>query len=102
MKDYQQITEAKANELKTAFKNSVTIVKSLLGSHAFKRFYKGDDKNLNGHWEPKKFNASLYDILLYSFTQEDKNKVYQNLDSIREALIHLMTDDQDFICLLHN
>jgi hypothetical protein len=97
MKDYQQISKAKADELKEAFKNSVAIVKSLLGEHAFKRFYKGDLRNPDGHWEAKKFNASLYDILLYTFAQEDKNKVYQHLDSIHESLIHLMTDDQDFI-----
>jgi hypothetical protein len=34
---------------------------------------------------------------MYGFAKEDKNKVYQNLDSIREALICLMTEDQEFI-----
>jgi len=97
MEKYQYISEVEAIELKNAFKNAVTIIKSLLDNHAFKRFYKGDEKNPNGYWEPKKFNASLYDILMYSFAKEDKNKVYQNLDSIREALIYLMTNDQDFI-----
>ena len=97
MEKYQHISEEDAIELKNAFKNAVTIIKSLLDNHAFKRFYKGDEKNPNGYWEPKKFNASLYDILMYSFAKEDKNKVYQNLDSIREALIYLMTNDQDFI-----
>jgi len=97
MEKYQFISEVEAIELKNAFKNSVTIIKSLLDNHGFKRFYKGDEKNPNGYWEPKKFNASLYDILMYSFAKEDKNKVYQNLDSIREALIYLMTNDQDFI-----
>ena len=97
MEKYQYISEVEAIELKNAFKNAVTIIKSLLDNHAFKRFYKGDEKNPNGYWEPKKFNASLYDILMYSFAREDKNKVYQNLDSIREALIYLMTNDQDFI-----
>ena len=97
MEKYQDISEVDAIELKNAFKNAVTIIKSLLDNHAFKRFYKGDEKNRNGYWEPKKFNASLYDILMYSFAREDKNKVYQNLDSIREALIYLMTNDQDFI-----
>lgn len=63
----------------------------------YQRFYKGSDKNRNGNWEPKKFNASLYDILMYSFSREDKNRVYQNLDAIREALINLMTTDQEFI-----
>lgn len=97
MEKYQYISEVEAIELKNAFKNAVTIIKSLLDNHAFKRFYKGDEKNPNGYWEPKKFNASLYDILMYSFAKEEKNKVYQNLDSIREALIYLMTNDQDFI-----
>lgn len=97
MEKYQHISDTEVTELKNAFKNTITIIKSLLDRHAFKRFYKGDEKNPNGYWEPKKFNASLYDILMYSFAKENKNKVYQNLDSIREALMHLMTNDQEFI-----
>jgi hypothetical protein len=97
MENHQFISEKNSIILRNGFKNAVAIIKSLLGSHAFKRFYKGDDKNPNGHWEPKKFNTSLYDILMYSFAREDKNKVYQNLDSIREALIQLMTTDKEFI-----
>ncbi|RZK09957.1 MAG: hypothetical protein EOO43_20770, partial [Flavobacterium sp.] len=60
-------------------------------------FYKGDEKNKNGRWETQKFNVSLYDILMSSFATRDKNIVFQNLDRIREALIDLMTTDQDFI-----
>jgi len=97
MKDHQQISSEKAAELREAFKNAVFVIRSLLDTHAFKRFYKGDEKNANGNWEPKKFNASLYDILMYSFAREDKNRVFQSLDSIRESLIYLMTSDQDFI-----
>lgn len=97
MEKHQHLSEIEATELKNTFKNSTTIIKSLLDKHAFKRFYKGNEKNPNGYWEPNKLNESLYDILMYSFAREDKNKVYQNLDSIREALIHLMTDDQEFI-----
>ncbi|MCA1919278.1 MAG: DUF262 domain-containing protein [Flavobacterium piscis] len=97
MEKYQHIDEKDSTELRTAFKNTVTIIKSLFDKHAFKRFYKGNEKNPNGYWEPKKFNASLYDILMYSFAREDKNKIYQNLDSIREALIYLMTNDQEFV-----
>lgn len=97
MEKYQHIGGKDASELKAAFKNAVTIIKSLLDKHAFKRFYKGTEKDPNGSWEPKKFNASLYDILMYSFSREDKNKVYQNLDSIRESLIDLMTNDQEFV-----
>jgi len=94
---YQFISTGDSAALREAFKNACAIIRSLLDRHAFKRFYKGNERNPNGYWEPKKFNASLYDILMFSFGREDKNRVYQNLDSIREALITLMTDDQEFI-----
>jgi len=80
MEEFQNISEEKAAVLRNAFKNSTAIIRSLLDAHAFKRFYRGGESNRNGYWEPKKFNASLYDILMYSFAGEDKNKVYQKLD----------------------
>jgi hypothetical protein len=97
MEAYININENDAKELRTSFKNSVQIVYSLFDENAFKRFYKGNAENPNGRWEKQKFNASLYDILMFSFAREDKNKVYQHLDEIREAFIYLMTSDQEFI-----
>ena len=98
MEKYQHICKEDSEELKKSFKNSVQIIRSLLDKNAFKRFYRGENTdNPNGYWEDTKFNASLYDILMYSFVQEDKNKVFQNLDAIREALIYLMTEDEEFI-----
>jgi uncharacterized protein with ParB-like and HNH nuclease domain len=98
MEQYRNISNQEAEELRKAFKNAVSIIKSLLDKNAFKRFYRGESNDdPNGYWGTKQFNASLYDILMYTFAREDKNKVYQNLDSIREALIYLMTEDQEFI-----
>ncbi len=97
MRKYRQISKEEADNLRAAFKNAVTLIRSLLGKNAFRRYYRGDDKNPCGHWEPKKFNASLYDILMWSMAREDKNRVMANLDAIREALIFLMTEDQEFI-----
>lgn len=93
----RDLSDKELQELRTAFKNSCQVIRSLLDKNAFKRFYKGKEGQPNGYWEPKKFNASLYDILMYSFAREDKNKVYQNLDAVREALIALMTEDQEFV-----
>jgi len=93
----RDISDKELLELKAAFKNSCQIIRSIFDSNAFKRFYKGKDGQPNGFWETKKFNTSLFDILMYSFAKEDKNKVFQNLDSIKEALITLMTDDQEFV-----
>lgn len=101
MRKYQFISDKEAVKLEKDFKNSVEIIYSLLYdngiSHAFKRYYAGSANHPDGTWETKKFNYSLYDILMYLFSRADKNKVRQNLDPIREALIYLMINDQDFI-----
>lgn len=93
----KSISDKELSELKSAFKNACQIIRSIFDKNAFKRFYRGKDGQPDGYWEPKKFNTSLYDILMYSFAREDKNKVYQNLDAIREALVFLMTEDEDFV-----
>ena len=97
MEKYQNISEHEAEELRQAFKNSLQIVKSLFGKNAFKRFYQGDEFDHNGRWEQKKFNASLYDVMLGIFCDKDKNQVYSCLDSIREGLIDLMISNQSFL-----
>ncbi len=98
MEKYKQISSKDEKDLRNAFKTSVQTIRSLLGNNAFKRFYRGKSKtNPDGYWEPKKFNTSLYDVLMYGFTSYDRNQLYPHLDSIREALIWLMTEDQEFI-----
>ncbi|HLW67342.1 MAG TPA: HNH endonuclease signature motif containing protein, partial [Gemmataceae bacterium] len=97
MLNFQTATPKQLEELRTAFKTAAKLVRSLLGAHAFRRFYRGSEKSPNGHWEPKKFNASLFDILMCQFADKDKNQVMANLDAIREALIDLMSNDQLFI-----
>lgn len=94
---YRHIQESDAEKLRSAFINACQVVRSMFGEHAFKRFYKGTEDQPDGYWEPKKFNASLYDVLMYSFSSENKNVLYQNLDSIREALLNLMTENEEFI-----
>lgn len=94
---FRNISDRDADQLRSAFKNSVAIIKSLLGENAFKRYYKGSVENPNGYWERSRFNTSLYDVLMDSFARVDKNNVYANLDAIREAFIFLMTSDVDFI-----
>jgi hypothetical protein len=97
MRKHQKISQEEEAKLRKAFKTSVTLIRSLLGENAFKRYYRGDTKSPHGRWETKKFNASLYDILMYSFADADKNHVMANLDTIREALIVLMTENPEFI-----
>jgi hypothetical protein len=46
--------------------------------------------------EPKKFNASLYDVLMGVFHDKEKNQVYAALDSLREAIVDLMATNRQF------
>ena len=97
METRQHISDADADNLKKAFKNSVSIVYSLLGKNAFRRFTVGTEDNPEGHWKSKQFNASLFDVLMFSFADKDMNQIVGNLDSIKEALIDLMASNDEFI-----
>lgn len=97
MRKYQRISQDDVNELSKAFKQTMSIIRSLLGKNAFHRFYRGEEGKFNGYWEQKRFNASIYDVLTWGFTRYDKNALMSNLDSIREAWISLMSNDEDFI-----
>jgi len=97
MEDHRGIGSAEAEQLREAFRTAVSTIRSLLDTHAFKRFHPGTANKRDGYWEPRRFNASLYDILMYSLARENRNTVYRHLDAVREALIDLMATDQEFI-----
>jgi hypothetical protein len=97
MAKHRNMSMSEAEEFRKQFKKSVSLIRSMLGRNAFKRFYAGKDGNHNGYWEPKKFNSSLYDVLMWGFTQYEKNQVFAHLERLTEALMALMTEDQDFI-----
>lgn len=97
MERHQNIAVADADTLRKAFKNALQNIRSLLGAqHAFKRYYAGDANNPNGHWEPKKFNASLFDVLMGVFWDKERNQVMAALDSLHEGWIDLMANNADF------
>lgn len=93
----QNVSKEKSAEIRKCFKNSVTLVKSLLGNNVFHRYLPGNEDNPDGHWEERIFNVALYDILMVCFAREDKNRVMRNLDAIREAWIDMQTNDVEFM-----
>lgn len=93
----KNLSAEEAKVIRNAFKNACSITRSMFGKNSFKRFYRGTESSPNGRWEQKKFNASLYDIIMYTFSSADKNSVFANMDSIRESLLHLMTKNDEFI-----
>ncbi len=97
MKRFREISRSDEQELRTAFKNSVAIIRTLFGKHVFRRLYRGTSEEHTGGWEQKTFSASLYDVLMFSFARSDKNTVYRNLDEIRETFLDLLTQNDEFI-----
>lgn len=97
MSGFQNPKKENIDVLQKAFKNSCTLIRSMLGTNSFKRFYRGTESSISGYWEPKKFNASLFDILMWGFANRDKNQIMAYLDLLREAYITLMSEDDQFI-----
>lgn len=97
MENNKEIDERKENELRNVFKKSVELTKTVFGERAFKRFIPGTEKDNKGKWEVKKINKSLFDVVMYGFTQYDKHQIVPYADSIREELIYLMANDKEFI-----
>ncbi len=80
------------------FKNALHLIKTVYDKRAFKRYFIDLDTK-EGKWEEKSFNinVSLFDIYMWFFSTQDKNKVTRNADLIREATIDLMINDEKFI-----
>jgi 5-methylcytosine-specific restriction endonuclease McrA len=83
--------------LRDAFHHSVALSYSVFGQEAFRRFVMGNDQNHDGEWETRKINNGLYDIVMCGWSYYAAPQIQRNSDSIREELVHLMTEDVDFI-----
>lgn len=97
LEKYRTISPRDEVRLRADFRNSIQIIRYLFGKSAFRRFCRGDEKNKNGQWQTGHFNIALFDILMYSFAKQNITLVLQQKDRIDEALIDLMTTDQEFI-----
>lgn len=94
---YRNLDEEEREKLRKVFKKCVDLTKTVFGENSFKRFIAGDEKDPNGFWEKRKVNKALFDIIMYGFTDYEKHQIVPKADAIREELLYLMTQDQDFI-----
>jgi hypothetical protein len=93
----RDLINKKKEELKTIFKKSVDLTKTVFGDKAFKRFMVGSSNDYNGKWETTKVNRGLFDVIMYGFTRYEKSQIIPNADSIREELMWLLTNNDEFI-----
>jgi hypothetical protein len=96
MNDYcKNISPEKQKKFTDIFKQASDLVFSVFGDNSFRRYSPGTERSADGRWE-RTVNRALYDIVMWGFTQYDKNTVMQNSDSIRSALIDLCVNDDEF------
>jgi hypothetical protein len=97
MSRFQHISNDDAVTLFHAFRDATQSVREMLGRRAFRRFRRGTEQDANGAWETRRFNAALFDVLLYGFTRYPRRETQPHLGTLREALLWLLTEDAEFI-----
>ncbi len=96
METHRRISSAEKEKLRDAFKQANSLVRSVFGDNAFKKFKLGDNGK-DGAWEQNVINSSLYDVIMYGFAVTDKEVVMKYADVIRDALINLIVSDAEFV-----
>lgn len=97
MEEHKNINKnTEGQDLVDIFKKSVDLTKTIFGEKAFHRFVAGTNGEPNGHFEDK-INRGLFDVIMYGFTRYQKNEIIKYSDIVKETMISMMVNDQEFI-----
>jgi hypothetical protein len=96
MENNKSISDERINALRQKFKESISLVRSIFGENAFRRFMPGNKEKPDGKWE-KRVNMGLFEVVMCGFSRYRKNQIMPLNDVIREELIQLMVFNQGFI-----
>lgn len=95
LRDNRDITPAKLKEYKERFEHCLDLVKVVYGDMAFRRYMPGNNGE-TGKWGETQINMALFDIQMVGFVNFSKNEVLSKADLIREGLLDLMINNQQF------
>jgi hypothetical protein len=97
LRDNRYLSTEKAKEYRTKFHDCIDLVKVVFGETAFRRYIPSNSEKEQGNWTTTRINMALFDIQMCGFVNYSKNEILRNADYIREAMLELMTNNQDFI-----
>lgn len=99
LRDNRDLTLSKEKEYKARFEHCLDLVKLVFGEMAFRRYMPGENGEA-GKWGDSQINMALYDLQMVGFVNYSKNDVLAKADLIRERLLDLMINNQQFRELL--
>jgi len=97
LRDKRFMQKEKAEEYRGRFKKCVELCSSIFGENSFRRFMVGIENNKNGYWVTSRINMSLFDVQMCGFALYESSQFQGHWDEIREAMLDLMCNDQEFI-----
>ena len=95
LRDNRDLSPNKVKEYRARFEHCLDLVKVVFGEMAFRRYMPGES-GMPGKWGETQINMALYDIQMVGFVNYSKNEVLAKADLIREGLLDLMTNNQQF------
>ena len=97
IEENKNLDRAKEKEYREKFLQAIEMSKLVFGDKAFRRYVPGSKDNTAGNWATTRINMALFDIIMWGFANYEKSQVVPHADEIREELVYLMSNDQDFI-----
>lgn len=97
LRENRNLDSKKAKDYEQRFKKCLDLVKIVFGENAFRRFIVGSVRDPNGKWTTSKINMALFDVQMCGFLEYSKSQIVPKADEIREAMINLMSNNQEFI-----
>ena len=97
LRDNRNLTDEKSEEYRKRFLHCIDLVKVVFGETAFRRYAPANKEKEKGNWIATRINMALFDIQMCGFTNFTKNEVLSKADFIREAILDLMINNQEFI-----
>ncbi|PJJ54605.1 GmrSD restriction endonuclease domain-containing protein [Hymenobacter chitinivorans] len=99
LRDNQHLAPAKAKEYRQRFEHCLSLVKTVFGANAFRRYIPATTTTL-GRWAEGQINMALFDLQMVGFVNYSQNDVLRNADFIREGLLDLMAENEEFQLLI--